>query len=191
MSFPEHYTRPLITAVGNEIWGVYAKADKPETPHSHQGGVLFARTQPLKVFSYPSQALLYDTDKVDATMRAVLLPVADMHYAIYEQDYQAAFIHIKTRRDDPVSEWSCSPSKIEREGGCEKIYLTEENGLTTRGKDVFLISEKALKIFNSHGMEVAKLPNLPYFVYNLKSEDPQTYKICTSSQKDPFYIVEA
>jgi len=137
MLLPEQYTRPFVTPSGNEVWGIYAKAYRPEAPHAHQGGVLFARTQPLKVFSHPDRTLLYTTDKVDKMVRPILLPPAGMHYAVYEQDYQGVFIHIKSRNDRPESEWGRCPLKIEKENGCEKISLARNPAGDPRQRCIF------------------------------------------------------
>lgn len=38
--FPSDYKLLKTTDSGNELWSVRAKANVPETPHSHVGGML-------------------------------------------------------------------------------------------------------------------------------------------------------
>ena len=67
--YPKEYTIPCTTS-SSRVVGVYIRAGIPESPHSHNGGILVHCASPIKVFSYPDKKLIYESEATGDSLSA-------------------------------------------------------------------------------------------------------------------------
>ena len=193
LPIPETYTRPLITDQGNEVWGVYIRADEPETPHRHSGGVLFAKPQPILVNYLNGEQ--YFSDRVGDCLEDIPLPQADWHYGTAPLGYQAVFIELKTRAETQAAslQWLQKPDHLKKSSsgsGCIAMTIGKnEATFQTGNSEAFLVADSAIRLIvmiDGRFEAIAPLPNLPHYVYYLPSN--LRYRLFADTKTEAFLL---
>lgn len=186
LSFPDAYTTPYsIDALQVKVVGVYCKAHEKEKAHTHKGGLLFHIPSPLTVYCGVSHAALFSSTEKGDKLVSLYLPPASLHYAVYEQDYEAVFIEIpKEILKSKKPKWKTEIQQEQYATHCS-VSLSQSNVLLAAKCHRFVISQTPLRI--SYRNDIQEISELPKHLYHLMPHQEYSFTIEAPTS---FYVLQ-